>query len=465
MPGTGWHPTEGERVLNRLRSSMRFRITALAAAAVALVLTFTAVALISVQRQQLTANLDSALVQRADDLTALLAFAEPQPTALGGADGDGFAQLVSTDGRVILASPNLSGVSAIPLGLDPGQTQAIRTVEGTPPDDDVFRLLSRRVDTVAGPAVLLLGASLDEVAENAGILAASLAVAIPLVVAMVAVVVWWLVGRTLAPVEGIRAEVAVIGSTELHRRVPEPTGDDEISRLAHTMNEMLDRLEDAVRRQQRFVADASHELRSPLTRMRAELEVDVARADTADLRATHESILEEVIGLQRLVDDLLQLARADAGVSSDRTERVDLDDLVLREARRVRANARVKVDISGVSAAQVVGDPNQLTRAVRNLVDNAERHAAGRIELTLAEVNGAALLTVSDDGPGIPADQRQRIFERFGRLDEARAQGTGGTGLGLAITRDIIEQHGGTITLDSSHQAGARLVVQLPTAS
>jgi signal transduction histidine kinase len=244
--------------------------------------------------------------------------------------------------------------------------------------------------------------------------------------------------------------------------VPEPAGDDEIARLAHTMNEMLGRLEDAIARQQRFVADASHELRSPLTRIRTELEVDLAGSDSADLRATHESMLEEVVSLQQLVDDLLHLARADAAAGRERTEPVDLDDLVLREARRVRATGRVEADISGVTAAEVVGDPKQLTRAIRNLVDNAERHAAGRMKLTLAEVDGATLLTVSDDGPGIPAGEHERVFERFGRLDEARTRGTGGTGLGLAITREIIERHGGTITVDSSDRNGARFIVRFP---
>jgi signal transduction histidine kinase len=430
-------------------------------------LTVTAVTLVTVQRRQLIAGADATLEQRADDLTAPLAAGDRLPAQLSEGLREGVAQLVATDGSVIAASPNLAGRPALSAGPGSGRTQLIRTRSGLPvadDDDDEFRILSRRVQTPAGPAVLHLGVSLDDINEGTAVLGSSLAATIPLVVALLTVLVWWLAGRVLAPVEGIRAEVAEIGGTDLHRRVRQPAGDDEVSRLARTMNKMLDRLADAVGRQQRFVADASHELRSPLTRIRTELEVDLASTETADLAATHRSVLEEVVDLQRLVDDLLQLARADAGVAPTRGEPVDLDDLVLREVRRVRAAGRVELDIAGVSGAQVVGDPDQLTRAVRNLVDNAERHAAGRVVLTLAEIGGVAQLTVGNDGSGIPADQRERIFERFGRLDDARTRHAGGAGLGLAITREIVERHGGTIAVDPASQTGARFVVRLPAA-
>jgi signal transduction histidine kinase len=228
------------------------------------------------------------------------------------------------------------------------------------------------------------------------------------------------------------------------------------------MNEMLDRLEESSERQQRFVADASHELRSPLTRIRSAVEVDLAHPGASDLRATHASVLEDVRELQDLVDDLLQLARSDAAVDPDRTELVDLDDVVLRETDRLRARGGVTVDISGVSAAQVAGDPGQLGRAVRNLAENAARHAASRVAFTTAEHDGVAELTVSDDGPGIPEDQRERVFERFARLDPARRRGEGGTGLGLAITREIVTRHGGSIHVDPAHEPGCRFVLRIP---
>jgi signal transduction histidine kinase len=226
------------------------------------------------------------------------------------------------------------------------------------------------------------------------------------------------------------------------------------------MNETLDRLEDAVRRQQRFVADASHELRGPLTRIRSELEVDLARPELADPHATQRSILDEAIGLQHLVEDLLQLARSDAGAAEMTSAPVDLDDIVLREARRLRDRGRVLTDTSRVSAVQVTGDRDQLSRAVQNLLENAERHAATTVTVALDEIHGTARLTVTDDGAGIEPAQRERVFERFTRLDDARTRDSGGSGLGLAITRDIVERHGGTIHL--AEGLATRFVVELP---
>ena len=244
-----------------------------------------------------------------------------------------------------------------------------------------------------------------------------------------------------------------------------PASNDEIDRLAHTMNAMLDRVERSAISQQRFAADASHELRSPLTRIRSELEVDLAHPDTADQRVTHESILDEIVQMQRLVDDLLALARHDGTTaSSSRHEPVDLDDIVLDEARRVAASG-LTIDTGLVSAAQVDGDAGQLARLVRNLLDNAVRHARSTVSATLAEHDGVARLTIADDGLGIAREHHDDVFERFRRIDDARTQDQGGTGLGLAIARAIVEDHGGTIHIDPDHHSGARFVVELPVSS
>jgi signal transduction histidine kinase len=217
-----------------------------------------------------------------------------------------------------------------------------------------------------------------------------------------------------------------------------------------------------VRRQQRLVADASHELRTPLTRIRTEVDVELASGVDEALEPLLRSVLDETTALTRLVDDLLHLARSDAGASPLRRQPLDLDDIVLREARRLRENGRVRVDSTGVSAASVTGDAEQLRRALRNLTANAERHAATSVWLTLAERRDHARLVVGNDGPPIPADQRERIFERFTRLDDARAGDLGGAGLGLAITRDIVERHGGTVSVDPDRDDGAAFVVALP---
>jgi signal transduction histidine kinase len=323
------------------------------------------------------------------------------------------------------------------------------------------RLLSRDVD---GTTIHVAG-NLEDVEESTAVLAVSLLVAVPISAEVLAGIVWWSVGRTLRPVEDIRAQVDQISGTRLDRRVPEPGTHDEIARLAHTMNGMLSRLDESAERQRRFVADASHELRSPLARIRSELDVDMARPASADLGATHRSVLAETVTLQRLVDDLLLLARGDGGaLDSARRAPVDLDDLVTRQARRLRAGSALRVDTREVAAAQVLGDDSQLQRAIANLLDNAVRHARSSIAMTLIEtLDGQAVLAVVDDGPGIPAEECDVVFQRFTRLDGARHAAHGGAGLGLAIAREIAERHGGTLALDPVHHPGARFVLTLPT--
>jgi signal transduction histidine kinase len=454
----------GDDRRTRLTGTVRFRVTALATAAVLGVLVVAGIGLVAAQRALLVGSLDESLEERIDTIADLVeadALPDTIPSLL---DDDDITQVVTVDGRVVAASANAAEAPRIADPPEPDR-ETVRTVEGLGEDEASFRVLSETVEGPGGTLVVHVAANLDDIEESIRALTTSLLVAVPVVVAVLAAVVWSLVGRTLRPVETIRREVADIGGSDLDRRVPTPPGDDEIARLARTMNGMLDRLEDSARRQQRFVADASHELRSPLTRMRTELEVDVAHPGTADLAATHRSVLEETAGLQRLIDDLLQLARSDAPAGPLRRETVDVDDIVLRQARRLRAGERVDVDVNGVTAAQVTGDRDQLTRAVGNVVDNAARHARTTVVVTVAEVDGTAVLTVADDGPGIPAAQHERVFERFSRLDDARTTGDGGTGLGLAIAKAVVERHGGSIAVDPSTTAGARFVIRLPTAA
>jgi signal transduction histidine kinase len=446
--------------IRRLLGSVRFRVTAAATLAVLTVLAAAAVGLVASERRSLTGAVEETIAQRAGELATMVATARV-PDALTD-DEDTRAQVVSLDGRVLTATPSLRGAAPIDRPPPPGRGEVVRTLQHVAGGDGVFRVLSRRVDGPRGTAVIHVAGDLDDVEHGIRVLIAGLVVSLPAAAAVLAALVWMLVGRTLRPVEAIRAEVAGITGDDVRRRVPQPGGDDEIARLARTMNGMLDRVENAGARQRRFVADVSHELRSPLTRIRSELEVDLAHLDTADPQAALRSVLDEIGALEQMIEDLLYLARGDAGATVARRRPVDLDDIVLREVSRVRAAGRFEVDSSGVSAAQVSGDPDQLARAIRNLIDNAARYARRRLTLTLAERDHAAVLSVADDGPGIPPEQHQRVFERFTRLDEARSAAIGGAGLGLAIALDIVRRHHGRISIDPDHRPGARFVVTLP---
>lgn len=467
MPATGSRRTEGERpvaAIDVMRArSIRFRLTAIATAVVAVVLAVTSIVLLDVQRRQLTANLDASLVRRADELTATLATA-PDTAQFTAGDEDRAVQLVAPDGRVLASSANLG--DADPIAPRPaGDTQVIRTRRDVPLDDDAYRVLSRVIDTPDGPAVLHVVENGDDIEDAMRDLTAALALGLPAVVAALATVMWWLTGRTLRPVDRIRAQVDSISGAPSDQRVDVPDRDDEISRLAATMNRMLDRLADSAERQRRFVADAAHELRTPLTRIRTNVDVDLAHPDRADPTATNAAIRDEAIGLQELIDDLLHLARSDADEMDRRHEPVDLDDIVIEEIGELRAaHPSLTVDATAVSAAHVRGDAGQLRRAVRNVLGNAARHAGSTVGVALTEHHGVVDLAIADDGPGVPVGDRERIFERFARVEDARSRSGGGSGLGLAIARDIVTAHGGSIVYDDAHHGGARFVIRIPTA-
>ena len=439
-----------------MRGGIRVRITAIAMTVVTLVLVLAAVALLGSQRRLLTDNLDEILTTHNHTIERAYTAGDLSDPIVQQGDEDAIAQVVD-DGHVLASTTNFTTEPTLPA---PGPNETTYRNIRLPIDESEYRLLSRST----GDVVIHTGTPIDDVDESVAALRTGLLIAIPVIAVIIGALIWWLVGRTLRPVEAIRSRVADISGDNLDRRVPEPATDDEIARLARTMNAMLDRVENASARERRFVADASHELRSPLTRMRSELEVDLAHPDASDLVATHHSVLFEVTALERLVEDLLHLARSDNHTSELKREPVDVDDLVLGEARRLRVDTSLLIDTSAVSAAQVVGDPDQLSRAIRNLCDNAASHATTLITLTTREVHGRAELRVNDDGPGIPEHERSRVFERFARIDEARHTASGGTGLGLAITLDIIEGHGGTITIQEAEGGGASFVVSLPAS-
>jgi signal transduction histidine kinase len=231
------------------------------------------------------------------------------------------------------------------------------------------------------------------------------------------------------------------------------------------MNGMLDRLDASQSAQRRFISDASHELCSPLASLRQFAEVARAHPDRVAAADLSEAILDEGARLERLVDGMLALARADEQVLVSASAPVDLDDIVLAEVRRLRASGDVRIDASAVGAARIAGDAALVSGLVRNLVDNAARHASSALRIELVETQTGVMFAVDDDGPGVPEQERERIFDRFVRLDDARAREAGGSGLGLAIAREIAEAHGGSVTALSSALGGARFELLLPAAS
>jgi signal transduction histidine kinase len=313
-----------------------------------------------------------------------------------------------------------------------------------------------------------VGESADDISEALRSLIVALAVTIPMAVAVLGGMVWWLVGRTLRAVQRIRREVDAIGPAELDRRVSAPCTADEIDDLAMTMNSMLARLEQSAERQRRLVSDASHDLRTPLTRMRSTLEVELTqpadRRTTQSLERAARSTLDELNGMQDLVDDLLLVARLDSGIAARDPALVDLDVIVDEEVRKLRPISPVELDMAAVSGATVLADRSQLARVVRNLLSNAVRHANARVAIRLVE-SDVVELNIDDDGPGIAPADRQRVFERFVRLDQARGNPDGGSGLGLSIANDLVTAHGGTISIGDSPIGGTRATVFLPTAT
>ena len=445
--------------------TVRLRTTALALGAVGAALIVAAVALVVLLHHALVRDVDTQARLRLDAVAALVRRGQVPPTLVGGDDDGTVAQVVARD-RVLAQSPLVQGSAPLAGAAPAGGQVVVGTVEHPRIDGggSAYRVAARRLDTSDGPVTVYAAASLEPVTESTSTLRVLLAVAVPLLLALVGVTTWGLVGRALEPVEAIRRQVAEISVTALDRRVPEPGTADEIDRLARTMNKMLARLDAAARRQRSFVADASHELHSPLATIRAKLEIGRANPDAVDWAGLAGAWLDEQARLERLVDNLLVLAQADDGALIRSPRVVDLDELVLRELRDLQARGGVRVDVSGVAGGRVLGDADQLGRVVRNLVDNAALHASTTVGVELAQVDAHTVaLVVTDDGPGIAASQRERVFERFVRLDEARGRRAGGAGLGLAIVREIVTAHGGTAEAEATG-VGARLVVRLPAA-
>lgn len=368
-----------------------------------------------------------------------------------------FVQVLA-DGKVVASSANAAGADAI-SAPPPGQDRAMASVPFAP---GPFVVVAIEAKTPQGPRTVVVGRNIDDVWEARSTVARALLLGMPVLLFVVGAVTWWIVGRALRPVEDLRAEAERISTAELHRRLPDPPGHDEIARLAATLNRMLDRLERGQDRQRRFVSDASHELRSPVASIRQHAEVAQAHPDGSSVSELADVVLREDARLQQLVEDLLLLAQLDERAEPAKPEEIDLDDLVLAEAARIRATTGLNVDTRGVSAGRVLGNRQQLDRVVSNLTANAASHARSRAAFGLSHGDGHVLLSVEDDGPGIPEEERERVLERFVRLDGARDRGSGGSGLGLSIVRDVVASHGGEVTMGESSLGGLRVEIRFP---
>lgn len=461
-------PAPSHTAWQRVLSSVRVRTAAAALSVVAVALIVGAAGMFVLLYRSLEGSIEQSARLQASEIGALVRRGTV-PSPLPGAPYQ--VQVVAAGGRIVAAS---SGETEVPVFANPSiahGTVAVQVLSRLPFGAvDLFQregpyiVVRQSVRSPQGWVTVEVMASLDTLREVLARLAQVLGVGLPLLALLVGAMAWVLAGKALRPVEEMRREVADITASDLHRRVAEPPSADEIARLASTMNAMLDRLERAATRQRRFVSDASHELRTPLTVLQAQLEVALAHPDGAWPAVAWEA-LEEAQQMGRLVEDLLVLARADEAPAPAPLVAVDLDDLVLAEGHRLRAQRGLIVDEHGVGAARVMGRPDQLRRVVRNLCDNASQWAHGVVRLELRTREGWAELVVSDDGPGIPPDQRDRIFERFARVEESRSKSSGGTGLGLAIVRELVVAHGGSVRAGPPGGPpvdGARIVVRLP---
>jgi signal transduction histidine kinase len=436
----------------RLRSSIRVRITAAAVGVVGVALLAVGAALVWSLHVALTREARAAATVRVGEVARDVESGRDVVQMAAG-DDDIALVIVDAGGGVIAATRNARG-GALPL-IAPGESAVV----DVPFDDEPFMVVAASAD---GGRTVVLGRSLDTVEESTRTLMGLLAAGLPALLVVMAVTTWRVVGRALMPVDAIRGEVDAISATDLHRRVRRSAASDEISGLADTMNALLDRLDRARERERRFVADASHELRSPVAAIRQHAEVALAHPELAAGLASVAHV--ESLRMQVLIDDLLLLARADTHALLLRRRPVDLDDLVLAEGARSRSNAQagVVVQTRGVSAARVAGDAATLARMLSNLGDNAVRYARSRVEFGLSEADGQAEVCVDDDGPGVPMADRSRVFERFVRLDDARSRTEGGSGLGLAIVTEIVAAQGGTVAIGDSPLGGARVTVRLP---
>ena len=455
------------------RLPVRARVTAWYVLLLALILATLGSFLLLRLRADLVAEVDEGLGAQAAEVMADddgLAVISGRPVA-GLPPGETAAQLVSATGQVKeragSAAPDQSMLTPAMLRRVLAGHQ-VRGEVRVGPERARYRVLALRRNAGVSGTALVLAAPLSDVDRSVERLRLLLAVAGPVALALAGGGGWLLTRAALRPVDRMTEQAGAIGADRLGDRVSVPDAADELTRLARTLNGMLERIEHGVVTQRRFVADASHELRTPLAVMRAELEValrDHHRA--ADASEVLDSAAEEVARMSQIVDDLLTLAHRDENRLELLLEPVDLGKVATGVAVQLRPLAEaagVQLVVEAPAGAVVLADRARLTQVVTNLVDNAVKFtgAGGSVRVRVWEADDGAGLAVADTGPGIAPEHLRRVFDRFYRLDPARSRARGGSGLGLAICRELVEAHGGRIWAESAEGAGSTFSLALP---
>lgn len=452
-------------------AGVRARTSLVAIVVVGVVLAVGFALLVDRTRARLEDSIAAAAETRALDV-AVLAEAGALPGTIIATVGEQHVQVVE-DGGVVAATfaldlvPPLSDVrpapgEAVEFELPESVFETIEEESGLLEDEGPYLLVARGYSAASGPGTVLVASSLDAAAAAVNALRPLLWVGWPVTLTAVGATVWFLTGWALRPVEAMTEEAEEISATALDRRLPVPRADDEIRHLAATLNQMLERIESAAVRQRQFVADASHELKTPLATVLTMLEVAATDPEFGDWETLLADLRRENERMADLVGDLLALARYDEGAPPASLSDVDLDQVLGRVSERIAgAFPDLAVDGRAIGAARVGGDEDALERLFVNLGMNAARHAVGRVTFASRVLDGAVVAVVTDDGPGIPEADRERVFERFVRLEESRSRPHGGTGLGLAVARAIARSHGGEVEIVDADR-GAIVQVTLP---
>ncbi len=444
------------------RLSLRVRLILLGVSGVGLALLVGGFAFYGALTFAVDRTLDAGALAAADEVAALVRAGRlPSPVPVSGAQ---VVQVVDDQHRVVAGSATADRLTPLlnPDELDRAVAGDAVQVPGSRAALAVpLRVRAVTAEAADGPVAVLVALPVGDVLAVRSALRTGLLVLFPLVLVALAAVAWRVVGSTLRPVEELRAQAEQISGAGRTERLSVPSADDEVHALAVTLNQMLDRLAAGRARQRSFVADAAHELRSPLTSIRTQLEVAERLGEGGALPA---DLLVDVDRLSRLVEDLLLLARADADTRGPaRTVSVEVGAMLAAVAERTPST--VSLSARPGPAVEVLADPDELRRVVQNLVDNAVRHARSAVELEVLTDGPRVRVVVRDDGPGLPVEERERVFERFARRDDARSRDVGGTGLGLPIARELAARAGGTVRLDDADPPWTlQAVVELPTA-